>query len=329
MLLAGACAAGTSADGGQQHTTADAGLAAAAAALQRLAADAAGRQGSNASSIGCNGGPCPCAECKACCCSQQLQQAESAALFQHPLAPPQQRRGRQVAERAHTEMQHWLEGYFNSSASQLTSTRLQAAQVRHTAVRAAAAVAATAAAPQAEPAAGGAVDVPSLVPRCDAACSRASAAEVLAARERHGKPLPLRWQPFFRGPPALGGHCQWGEQRRRRLPATATQGESAKGLSGDSTGGQQSGGHRQVCGPLVGRKEQWVPLLGESCQPAVVPRIAEAQDLVQTCAAPLPLLLPLLVARAGGSTTLPLQPLTSCCCTTATPASCAARTARR
>ena len=227
MLLAGACAAGTSADGGQQHTTADAGLAAAAAALQRLAADAAGRQGSNASSIGCNGGPCPCAECKACCCSQQLQQAESAALFQHPLAPPQQRRGRQVAERAHTEMQHWLEGYFNSSASQLTSTRLQAAQVRHTAVRAAAAVAATAAAPQAEPAAGGAVDVPSLVPRCDAACSRASAAEVLAARERHGKPLPLRWQPFSEDPQrwvaTASGKSSGGAACRLRQPREKVQ----------------------------------------------------------------------------------------------------------
>jgi hypothetical protein len=222
-------------------------------------------------------------------------------------------------------MQHWLEGYFNSSASQLTSTRLQAAREQHTALRSAAAAAAAAAAPQAEQAAGGAIDVPSPVPRCDAACSRVAAIEVLAARERHGKPLPLRWQPSADDPQrwvaSASGESSGGAACRLRQPREKVQRDY---LVIAPVGNDLTVINRCV-GPLVGRQEQWVALRVDGSQLAVVPLNADSKQNVSTCAAPLPLLLP----RAGGWTTLTLQPLIWCCCITAMPASCAARTALR
>jgi hypothetical protein len=149
------------------------------------------------------------------------------AGFQHPLAAPAKLNTRLAEQQAHAATECWLASYFNSSASQLTSVRLQRLRTSREppggagskALAADKTVSEAAAADKAAPeeaasgegprAAGpgheeeaaadsGVADVraPSSLQRCNASCLRAVAEEVLLEREPQGGEPQLRWAPF-------------------------------------------------------------------------------------------------------------------------------------
>lgn len=151
------------------------------------------------------------------------EHARPFAGFQHPLAAPAKLNTRLAEQQAHAATECWLASYFNSSASQLTSVRLQ--RLRASREPGSKALAADEAGPEAaaadkaapeEAASGeapraagpgheeeaaadsGVADVraPSNLERCNASCMRAVAEEVLLERETQGGEPQLRWAPF-------------------------------------------------------------------------------------------------------------------------------------
>ena len=172
------------------------------------------------------------------------------AVFMHPLAPPTEHERRQIAVNSHAEMQRWLAGYFKSSASRMTSSRLKAERDAAAAAAKAAAdrAAAAAAAPPPVGPAAPAADAPPAEPEpppweveiplnCSVACLRDEAARMLAAPE---PPHVLRWPRFAEDPrrwaagPGPNGTClprQPGEALRRDFLLLAPVGNDLSSVS--------------------------------------------------------------------------------------------------
>lgn len=157
----------------------------------------------------------------------------AAALFQHPLAPPQQQRNWRAGAQAHWEMQRWLRGFFASEASRLTSTRLQAAQL--------AAAGRGGRGPQPLQV-GEAGDVLATAggPPCNATCARRAAEELLLAGEAPGHGfMPLVWPQFpedrrrWAAVRAAAGSLGGGGGEGSSAPAAAVD-DSAKAAASDS-----------------------------------------------------------------------------------------------
>lgn len=119
------------------------------------------------------------------------EELAAAALFQHPLAPPEQQRNWRAGAQTHVEMQRWLRRFFARDASRLTSTRLQAAQM--------AAAASGGRGPAVPLAVGEAGDVLATAggSPCNATCARKAAEELLVGGEAPGHGfMPLVWPQF-------------------------------------------------------------------------------------------------------------------------------------
>lgn len=275
----------------------------------------------------------------------------AAALFLHPLTPPNKRHDRDVAEQAHADMQQWLKGFFAeaSSASRLTSTRLQAARVAlppppppaavpppanatdtPANITAAATNSTASPPPKPEPPRTDVLEAAGEQP-CNATCARAAAERLLLRGEQPGqRALQLRWPQFPEDPrrwaarPHANGTC---------LPRQPREALSRDYLLVAAVGNNLSAVDRQVpIGWLARWRASWLAACCWYCPRCGCRRgrstAAEPQRLLQTHWTPSRLLAAASAASAGGWTSPTPPPLTWCCCTTATPRSCAARAAR-
>lgn len=164
------------------------------------------------------------------------EELAAAALFQHPLAPPEQQRNWRAGAQTHVEMQRWLRRFFGSDASRLTSTRLQAAQT--------AAAASGGRGPAVPLAVGEAGDVLATAGggTCSATCARKAAEELLVGGEAPGHGfMPLVWPQFPED------KRRWAAVRAARNDSTA--GDSSTTAGSESTtaaSGSSAGANRRT-----------------------------------------------------------------------------------